>query len=60
MPGKKDKLDTRKGTEDKSVVHDMDRDQEKSYPRPTEEDRQFDNQPEFTEKDSSRKDEEEV
>ena len=59
MPEKKEN-DTRKGTEDKSVAHDMDRDQKKVYPRPNEADRQYDNQPEFTEKQSGNKDEEEV
>jgi hypothetical protein len=52
--------DTRKGKEDKSIVHDMDRQQDQHYPRPVEKDRQFDNQPEFTDRESSRKDEEEV
>jgi hypothetical protein len=60
MPEKKEKFDTPKGQEDKSVAHDMDSQQKKAYPRPNEKDRQFDNQPEFNEKDSSRKDKEEI
>jgi hypothetical protein len=60
MPEKKNdnKEETRKGKEDKSIVHDLDPKQEKNYPRPNETDRQLDNQPEFNERTSGRKDEE--
>lgn len=62
MPDKKDpkRAEPRKGSEDKSVAHDMDKSREAKYPRPSQSDRQFDNQPEFNENTSSRKDEEEV
>jgi hypothetical protein len=62
MPDKKhtDKEVIRQGNEDKSIAHDMDRKQEKNYPRPNEKDRQFDNQPEFNERTSGQKDEEAV
>jgi hypothetical protein len=60
MPDKKDMNEINKGNEDRSIAHDMDEKQKKAYPRPNETDRQFDNQPEFTEKESSRKDEEEA
>lgn len=55
-PGKKSPRKEPKGKEDRSVAHDLDRKQEKSYPRPGEKDRQFDNQPEFTGNESNRKD----
>jgi hypothetical protein len=60
MPDKKTekKEEFRKGNEDKSIAHDID--QEKRYPRTTEKDRQLDNQPEFTERTSGKKDEEAV
>jgi hypothetical protein len=58
MPDKKDVKQNPKGKEDRSVAHEMDHQQDKTYPRPNEKDRQFDNQPEFNEKESSRKDEE--
>jgi hypothetical protein len=57
MPDKKQEK-AHKGKEDKSVRDDMDLQQDQHYPRPTEKDRQFDNQPEFTERTSGTKDEE--
>ena len=62
MPDNKDpkRAEPRKGSEDKSVAHDMDKNREAKYPRPSQADRQFDNQAEFNENTSSRKDEEEA
>lgn len=57
---KKEALKTHKGKEDKSVANDMDRREENHYPRPDEAERQFNNQPEFTERRANRKDEEEA
>ena len=58
MPGKKNEKKERpsKGKEDKSINDDLNLKQEQHYPRPTEKDRQLDNQPEFNERTSSRKD----
>lgn len=48
-----------KSGEDRSIAHDMDRKKENKYPRDGGNDRQMDNQPEFIEKEASRKDKEE-
>ena len=62
MPDKQfnKKEDPPKGKEDRSIAHDMDHNGEKKYPRPTEEDTQQDNQPEFNERTSGQKDEEAI
>lgn len=60
MPEKKIAQENPKGKEDISIAHDMDRKAEKKYPGKEERDSQYDNQPEFTDRESSRKDEEEV
>jgi len=54
------RAEPRKGSEDKSVAHDMDKNREAKYPRPSQEDRQYDNQPEFNEHQANRKDEDQV
>jgi hypothetical protein len=53
--GKKEPNKIREGQEDSSILHDMDREEEKSYPRPSTPDRQFDQQPEFLDPESNKK-----
>lgn len=60
MPDKKSAQENPKGKEDRSIAHDIDHNQKKAYPKPNEKDSQFENQQEFTDKESSRKDEEEI
>ena len=50
----------KKGAEDKSVAHDKNEKKDRAYPEQEKEDKQFDNQPEFIDNRSSRKDEEEI